>query len=579
MSSSKPGIYLYGDGQLENTRRTDSTDSLDHVTDGYLGPQPRVTAANHAARTNFLTSSGVDLSMHPTEFAKFKPPPSTILGGDARFDDDDDDDNPREPDFGPVAPRLHVKYIAAGLVVGVGLGVLFYYVQVGAEWRKLVRLPGQLFVGALTCLVEPLVFCVLTIVVAETVALGRSSILRWRTLLPYAISSVLATTQGVVLALLFQSTFVSTTTPATILLAPSPPFNLTLQCANGLFVAPMPTGTLGCIEANGTTTARFIATAQGLDTRANTVSSVSQLSIIDQVITLANLLVPSNIFYALVSGQLLSIVTFSIPLGFAIARSAADGQDNLVLHILRQLRNVFMYLLHGLLWLTPVAIVFLLGDAACSLEGTEIQTVASHILALGIALVAGSLFHTFVVLPLLLYAWTRTHPYQYISHLFPAYIFAFGCASSMATLPVAIACIQDAKVSRSLAHIAMPFGTPINLNGSGLYYPLAVVFMASISGLSAELTSSRWCLVFLVSLFGAMGTAPVPNAALVYLATLWATCFAAPLPSSFSVILAADFIFDRIRTMVNVNGNCMVTRILADEVDETFEVHAAQHVG
>ncbi|KAH9150579.1 hypothetical protein LEN26_004050 [Aphanomyces euteiches] len=226
--------------------------------------------------------------------------------------------------------------------------------------------------------------------------------------------------------------------------------------------------------------------------------------------------------------------------------------------------------------ITPVAVVFLMASAIGSMGSENVGEVMSNIGFFFLAFMTGVLVHSFLVLPLVLYLWTRANPYAYIKHLFPAYVFAYGCSSSMGTLPVAMACIQNAHVSRALIHMTMPYGTATNLNACGIYFPLALVFMANMSGLGDELTAPRYIIVFFASLFGCTGTAPVPHASLVYCLTLWSTCFPKiPLPASFAYLAAADFIIGRIRPMVNVNGNAIVTRILAEQVDEAFEIQAA----
>ncbi|CAK4700255.1 unnamed protein product [Aphanomyces euteiches] len=326
-----------------------------------------------------------------------------------------------------------------------------------------------------------------------------------------------------------------------------------MQCADGLFLTAV-NGSLGCF-ANSSSVPEAVFGAKSMVAAAAVGSNLGQLSLMDQVTAIANLVVTANIFGSLVDGSLLSIVFFSFPLGYVVAHSTDGSEDsNIILSLLRQLRNVI-----------PIAVGFLIAAAVAKFDFQG----GNQVGYLFVAYLIGVVTHTLIVLPLI----TKSNPFTFLRHLVPAYVFAFGCASSMATLPVGMACIQRAKVSRALSLVAMPFGTPANLNGPALYYPIAVVFMATIDGHDDKLTPLRWIFIFIVGWLGSMGTAPVPNGGVVYLMTLWTTCFpSVPLPPSFAVVLAADFIRDRISTVVNVNGNAMVTRILADEIDATFEV-------
>ncbi|KAF0691354.1 Aste57867_17395 [Aphanomyces stellatus] len=578
--SSLQGVLLYEGGGLDGDRHRGMSTANPSSTGQSSSSRPRHPLPHESfnLRTNFTTAQPTTHVYDDDD----KPSPSPILGD---YVDHrglyNTTTSPTPGDFGPTPPTLQAWVVLVSAVVGAGLGVLFFNLHIGPEWLKVVSLPGNLYVRALQCLIVPMVFCVLTIVVAETVSMGRTSIFRLRTLVPFLLSSLLAAAQGTALAYMFQSAFTKHTSQVA---TAAPPvvttFNLTMLCANGLVVAAV-NNTVACLApslvANATTTTTFVAQSQ---TAAAAVgSAMGQLSLMDQVTGILDLMVTSNIFHSLVDGDLLSIVIFSFPLGYVVAKSTCDvdGRPNVVLVLLRQLRNIFLLLLHGLLTVTPAAVGFLMAAAIAKFDAQGITNVMSQIGTLFAAFLIGVCTHNLVVLPLLVFLTTKSNPFAYMQQLVPAYVFAFSCASSMATLPVVVVCIQRAAVSRTLALITMPFGTPVNMNGAGLYYPLAVVFMACMAGVGDRLDLSRWAIIFVVGWLGSMGTAPVPNAGMVYILTLWKTCFPAdPLPTSFAFIVAADFIVDRIATAANVNGNAMVTRILADQVDETFEVLAAQ---
>merc|ERR1712193_436668 len=73
---------------------------------------------------------------------------------------------------------------------------------------------------------------------------------------------------------------------------------------------------------------------------------------------------------------------------------------------------------------------------------------------------------------------------------------------------------------------------------------------------------------------GSIGTAPVPSASLVPIITAYNTVFGGTgTPNGFAYIIAIDWFMDRLRTVTNVTGDCIVTGIVAhrcpvDEEDE-----------
>ncbi|CAK4140187.1 unnamed protein product [Aphanomyces euteiches] len=476
-------------------------------------------------------------------------------------------------DFGSRSTHFQPIFVLIGALVGIGLGIGLYYCNISDQWTMLVALPGDLFVRALQCLIVPLIFCYMTIVVTETIALGDSSILRLRNLLPYFASSMIATVQGICWALFFKSHF-SSSIEVNSVDELNPSSAVLMRCGEGLMLAYASNGTLACVATNATGfNGTFWMTNETATLAASTTSSlVQQLSLMEQIVGICDTIVTSNLFASMASGSLLSIIVFSIPFGYAMAKTthSVNLNANSVLTMLNQLREVFLLMLNYLLKLMPFAVVFLMAGAIAKFNTVELGKVLSEMGYLLLAFIIGIACHALIVLPLSMYVVTKANPFAYMRHLLPAFLFAFGCASSMATLPVSIACIQRAKVSRRVVQVAMPFGTPTNLNGMGIYYPLVAMFMANMSDHGHEWTPVRLAILFLVSFLGCVGTAPVPNAGLVYTVTLWSTCFpGVALPKAFALVVSADILMDRIVTVVNVYGNCMITRILAHIVQRT----------
>ncbi|OQS04863.1 dicarboxylate/amino acid:cation (Na or H) symporter (DAACS) family protein [Thraustotheca clavata] len=454
--------------------------------------------------------------------------------------------------------------ICAG--IGVGLGYGLGKANLSADTKALVALPGDLFVRCLKCLIVPLVFCTISSSVAEIIVLNNASFLTWRTAGLFYLTSFLSTCQGMTFALIYRNFVihdVNNNRGGTNSLP-----KIALKCANGLFLHSDDDGSVSCLDKLSNTTASQFSLVD-VNKSLNLASSTATLSIIDQAIGIVNQLVPENIFSAFSEGALLSVVAFALPFGFAMALTHSEEGPNLLLQIVRQVRNAFVLLITAALRFTPVAVLFLIANATATFTSSASQFASQAGYAV-LFFFCGVFTHVLIVLPLIMVLLIRINPYAYMLQLIPAYVFGFGCSSSMATLPVAVTVIhQTRRVSWSTANIAMCLGTPANLNGPGLFHPTMVVFMAQVSGHGSELTIPKLVILFFISLLGSIGTAPVPNAGLVMLLTIWKTVFPnIPLPHSFVYIVAIDAFLDRFRTMINLNGNMMVTRILANAMDQ-----------
>ena len=79
--------------------------------------------------------------------------------------------------------------------------------------------------------------------------------------------------------------------------------------------------------------------------------------------------------------------------------------------------------------------------------------------------VTGMFLHILVILPILFFACTRENPYTFWFKCSRAWITAWGTASSAATLPVTIRCLQERKVPVTVAKFTAPLGCLINMDG------------------------------------------------------------------------------------------------------------------
>jgi len=184
----------------------------------------------------------------------------------------------------------------------------------------------------------------------------------------------------------------------------------------------------------------------------------------------------------------------------------------------------------------------------------------------------GLTFHAFVTLPIILRLVGRVHPLAYARHLLSALTTVFSSASSNATLPLTMTCVQEnAGISKRVSSFVLPLGATINMDGTALYECVAALFIAQAYGI--ELTVAQQMLVVLTALLASIGAAGIPHAGLVMMSIVLQ---AVGLPlEGVGLIIAVDRVLDMCRSTVNVwsdaVGAAVVERLMGEKEEPSPE--------
>lgn len=530
---------------------------------------------NSSPKTNFTSRRFGGGGFDPNEPYRDYPP---VMMSEP-LSDDETDDGPSTGYAGSSSGlRLSVTYILVGVILGVGLGVLFSTIKVSDLAAKWISLPGDLFLRALKSLVIPYVFCSVAVAIGDIVFVGKVSVVGLQTFRVFAIMWVVTGLVGMGVALLFRPlfrldrTYVATPTNA-----------VGFTCANNMMLQLQSDSSIAC-SGNSTLLGGAVDTAAFEINDVNDVftknvkTALALMSVSDQILSILNLIVPKNIFESLSNGDVLSTITFAMVFGAIAGRNffTKTRKVNYLYLILLQLRNTFFLAMEWVIWLTPVAVVSIIaGSFAANQDAlNDLKDVYVYVLAV----IAAASVQVLITQPAIVFLMTRCNPYRHMAHMKHAYVFSFGVSSSLATAPVTLACIKKARVcSQSLANFVISIGACSNLSGMGFYYPVAVVFLAESSGNGEELTPWRLLAIYLLSVLACAGTPPIPNAGIALTATAYKTVFGvSDLPVTFPLFIAMDFLVDRIATVCNVNDDIMALKVIAENTDETI---VGDHLG
>ncbi len=266
-------------------------------------------------------------------------------------------------------------------------------------------------------------------------------------------------------------------------------------------------------------------------------------------------MVPPNIVAAAVEGQMLGIIFFAILFGYFMTRLDNEYAEPLY----RFWNAVFHVMMRMTEWIMLFAPIGVFGLVAGVIARAGYKA-TGPLAVFAIVVLAALAVHAFVTLPLLLRFVGRVNPVQAIRGAAKAMLTAFSTASSSATLPVTMECVEDnIGVSNKVSSFVLPLGATVNMNGTALYECAAAMFIAQAYGL--ELTFGVQFSIVAIALMTSIGVAGVPSASLVAIAIIL-TAIGLPI-EALGVLLVFDRILDMARTSTNVWGDVSCATIVA----------------
>ncbi|XP_052129936.1 excitatory amino acid transporter 1 [Frankliniella occidentalis] len=248
--------------------------------------------------------------------------------------------------------------------------------------------------------------------------------------------------------------------------------------------------------------------------------------------------------------NVLGLVAFAIVLGIAIGKMGKQGKP--LLDFFESLGTAMMNITNWVIWVSPIGVLFLV--ASKLLEMKDFSVLVGQLGMYFMTVLIGLLVHGFILLPCIYTLATKKLPFRFLANMGQALATAFGTASSSATLPVSMNCLEefngvDVRVSR----FVMPIGATINMDGTALYEAVAAIFIAQVRNLS--LGFGHIVAVSITATFASIGAAGIPQAGLVTMVMVLDTV---GLPAQdVTLIIAVDWLLDRFRTLVNVVGDSL----------------------
>ncbi|BBK28746.1 MULTISPECIES: cation:dicarboxylate symporter family transporter [Staphylococcus] len=394
--------------------------------------------------------------------------------------------------------------IVIALVLGVILGSILHG---NKDVINYIQPIGDVFINLIKMIVVPIVFCSLALSISnvgDTKTIGRYG---GKTLLYFVIMTSFAIFMGLVFGNLFK--------PGT-----------------GLNPDLLPKGDIS----------KYEETAKGAE------ETTYGNHLIDTIVNI----IPTNIFDALATGELLPIIFFSVFFGLALAaigEKAAPVKD-----FLGGVLEAVFWMIGKVLLLAPLAVFAFITTTIITFGLSALIP----LFKLCLTVVVAMFFFIFVVLGIVSRI-CGVKITQIIKLLKNDLMLAFSTASSEAVLPTVMRKMERFGVPRDIASFVLPTGYSFNLDGAAMYQSIAALFVAQLYGV--DLSIPEQIILMVTLMLTSKGMAGVPGASIVVLLTTLGSVGLNP--QGLALIIGVDRILEMLRTCVNVLGNSVASIYIA----------------
>jgi Na+/H+-dicarboxylate symporter len=291
----------------------------------------------------------------------------------------------------------------------------------------------------------------------------------------------------------------------------------------------------------------------GVDIGAETAADLSGREV-PSVVSIIRDIIPANIYDAMAKDKVLSVIFFSLLLGIAISSIGEKGKP--LVTLFEAFNTVMMKITDWIMRLAPFGVFALMAYTIGSMGLSVIKPLIVYMATV----VIGLTIHACVTLPVLLKTLGKYSPLKFIRDVFSAVATAFSTASSAATLPITMDCLQEnTGISNKVTSFVLPLGATVNMDGTALYEAVTALFVAQAYGI--DLSIGQQLIIMLTATLASIGAAAIPGAGLI---TLVIVLKAVNLPlEGIGMILAVERILDMFRTAVNVWGDACGAAVVA----------------
>ena len=265
-------------------------------------------------------------------------------------------------------------------------------------------------------------------------------------------------------------------------------------------------------------------------------------------------IIPNTIVGSFATGEILQVLLFAVLFGIALSRLGVRGR--VIVTVIDEAGAALFGVIGLIMRVAPLGA---LGAMAFTVGKYGIGTLAQLLLLMGCFYLTCALFVLVVLAGVM--ALCGLNLYSLLRYLKEEFFIVLGTSSSEAALPTLIEKLEGLGLPQGLVGLVVPLGYAFNLDGTSIYFTMAIAFIAQ--ALNIPLSWADYGTILGVLLLTSKGAAAVTGGGFITLAATLATLHGKVPVEGIVLILGIDRFMSEARAITNLFGNAVATIVVA----------------
>jgi aerobic C4-dicarboxylate transport protein len=394
--------------------------------------------------------------------------------------------------------RNSIKHIYVQVLIAVAIAIIFAIIF--PTQAQLMKPLGDGFIKLVKMIITPIIFCTIVTGIVGSKNLTSVAKISIKTLIYFEIATTFAMIIGLLIALFLKPGF-------------------------GIDISSLDVGQI----------ANYKALAP---------SSIS---------TLLFKIIPNTIFEPFIKDDILSLLLVTIL--FSVALFPIKDEIKTIVKIVEELSKILFRILAIIMRLAPVGAF---GAMSYAIGKYGISALLPLIKLMGCFYLTCILF-VFLVLGLILRLCSSSI-FKLLKHIKDEIFLVIGTSSSESALPGLMLRMEEFGCPKSIVGLVIPTGYSFNLDGTCIYFTMAIIFIAQVYGI--DLTLMQIIGLILVLLITSKGASGVTGSGFIILVATLSVTNTVPI-EGVALILGIDRFMSEARAVTNLIGNATASVVIS----------------